>query len=195
MTADLRLLYLGAALLVGGACRATPPALAPSSTVMAETARGQVPMLPLGRLQRAGDGFSITSERGNSREVPWVDLLRASRILGVVVNQPDQTVRTMRVWLWRGPTPRASDLVDITGEVTPLGDDSGYRIAFRDLSGEPVLQRWARGEGTGRPAILTVHPHDNGFAIGFGLQRPIGTPFRIGVGAPGSTIYAIRFGT
>jgi hypothetical protein len=155
---------------------------------MAETARGQVPMLPLGRLQRAGDSLTINLER------EWVDLLKASRILGVVVNQPEQTVRMMRGWLWRGATPSDLDWIDITGEVTPLGEGRGYRIAFRDFSGEPALQRWARGDSKVKPAILTVHPHDNGFAIGFGLQRPIGTPFRIGVGAPGSTIYAIRFG-
>jgi hypothetical protein len=52
--------------------------------------------------------------------------LKASRIFGVVVNLPERTVRTMRVWLWRGTPPiSANDWIDITGNVTPLDNDRG----------------------------------------------------------------------
>jgi hypothetical protein len=160
----------------------------------AETAAGAVPMLPLGRLDRAGDGLTITFQPGSTNEAGWADLLKASRIFGIVVNLPEQTVRTMRVWLWRGAAPSsAKDWIDVTGNVTQLDNGRGYQITFRDISGEPALQHWARGEATARPAILTVHPHDNGFAIGTS-EPATGGRFRVGVGVPGSTIYAIRFG-
>jgi hypothetical protein len=162
---------------------------------MAETGTGAVPMLPLGRVQQSGDALTITFESGTWTDLAWADLLKASRIFAVVVTRlPEPAVRTMRVWLWRGPRPSGPDWIDITGPMTPLGDDHGYRIAFRDFSGEPALQRWARGDANVRPAILTVHPHDNGFAIGLAPQRAIGTPFSVGVGAPESVVYAIRFG-
>ena len=52
----------------------------------------------------------------------------------------------------------------VHAEVTPHAYDRRYRIAFRDVSAEPVLQRWARDEATfeGSPCILSKYPKVTG---------------------------------
>jgi hypothetical protein len=77
-----------AALALAVGCNGAPRALPPSSTVMAETTTGAVPMLPLGQLRQTGDGLTITFRLGRN-EAGWADLLKASRIFGIVVKLPE----------------------------------------------------------------------------------------------------------
>ncbi len=191
-----RLAFLLPACLWASGCQTPPRAIAPTNTdVLAELANAHVPMQPFGRVQRTDDALVIAVERNGAEQVSSVDLPKASRVFGVIANLPQQTAREMRVWLWRGPIPSPpTDWIDITGEVTPLGARRGYRIAFRDISAEPALRAWSQGDATVRAATLAVHPHDNGFAVGFVAPAAMGAPYSLGAGVPGSTVYAIRLG-
>ena len=144
--------------------------------VVAETASGDVAMLPFGAVRFAADSYIL-------EPAPAAQLRSASRIVAVKVASSGTLSSRARVWMWRGPL--ATDRIDITGELTLLGPGNGYRIAFRDFSTD--LVQWAQDNAT---AGLILHPHDHGMALA--VVPAVTSPFEVVIGAPGSTGFAVR---
>jgi hypothetical protein len=111
-----------------------------------------------------------------------------------VFTTPDFGARLTRVWLLRGPQPtEPTDWIDVTGEATAQ-QGGGYRIAFRDISGDETFRSWLKGDEQNAPARMILHRHDNGFGIDAPADQAASSQIALACGVPGSSIYAVRLG-
>ena len=162
--------------------------------VVAETASGLRAMQPVGVLQRTSDAllFVLTEKAGTAAHVTaWRDLPQVARVFGMLVNASEDA-RQMRVWLWRGENP--AERIDVTGEIASTASGDRYRIGFKDVSTDETFQSWTKGDARNPPLELILHSHDNGVAIDVALDQATTSQLVIACGAPGSRVYAARFG-
>ena len=143
------------------------------SPVVAETASGPRAMQPVGD------------------QTAWGNLPQVARVFGILVNGSEDA-RNMRVWLWRSGNP--AERIDVTGEITSAAVSNHYRIRFKDVSTDETLKSWATGDARNPSLKLILHRHDNGFAIDVASDQATTSHLVIGCGAPGSRVYAARFG-
>ena len=167
---------------------------ASKTPVVAETGSGLRAMQPVGVLQRTGDSLLLllTEKAGTAEhQTAWGDLPQVARVFGMLVNGSEDA-RHMRVWLWRSGNP--AERIDVTGEITPAAVSDRYRIRFKDVSTDETFQSWANGDARNPPLKLILHRHDSGFAIDVASDQAATSHLVIGCGAPGSRVYAARFG-
>ena len=167
---------------------------ASNAPVVAETASGLRAMQPVGVLHRTGDSLLLllTEKAGTAEhQTAWNDLPQVARVFGMLVNGSEDA-RQMRVWLWRSGNP--AERIDITGAITPAAISDRYQIRFKDVSTDETFQSWANGDARNPPLKLILHRHDSGFAIDVASDQTTASHLVIGCGAPGSVVYAARFG-